>query len=72
MNDTLAGALRSKTMWANGLAIALTGVDFVLSNQGIITSLIPGAGPLIVVISALNMILRLFTSQSLASKTSTE
>lgn len=72
MNDTLAGALRSKTMRANGLAIAFVAIDFVLSHQGIITSLIPGAGPYIVAVSAVNMILRLFTTQSLASKTSTE
>ena len=72
MNDILAGALRSKTMWANGLAIALTGIDFLLAHQGVIASLIPGAGPFIVAVSAVNMILRLFTTQSLASKTSTE
>ena len=67
MNPTLSGALRSKTIWLN-VALAVFGGLELMSSQ-ITTLLGPKWAAGLVMFGALvNLGLRVYTNQSLASK----
>lgn len=63
MNPTVAGALKSKTVWANTIAAAVEAANFV-------TPFIPPQYHVygVVALGVLNIILRAVTTQSLAEK----
>lgn len=68
MKEILEGALRSKTMWANGLITVASVVDVIANNSGVITALWPAAGPILAAWGVVNMALRTVTTQRLADK----
>ncbi len=68
MNLTLAGALKSKTMWFNLAVTALGAVDWITGHQGLITMVLPVAAPYLAIVGPIGMLLRLVTTTSLPEK----
>lgn len=68
MNDAIKGALLSKTMWLNWAVTAAGALDWASSHSILIGTLIPGSGPLLVILGAIGTILRAITTSSLAEK----
>ena len=57
----LAGMVQSKTMWYNALITAMGVVTWVQGHSELVTALVPGAGPVLVVIGVIGGILRVLT-----------
>lgn len=68
MNDILAGALKSKTMWLNGLVTLGAVADVLANNSQVIATVLPGAGPTLALLGVANMVLRAVTNKPLAEK----
>lgn len=66
--DAVVGALKSKTMWFNGLLTILGVVDWISGHQGMITMVLPMAAPYLAIVGPIGIILRAITSQPLAEK----
>ena len=66
--DTIKGAFLSKTMWLNGFTAIIGALDWAQGHAGIISAVLPQAGPLLIVLGAVNLILRTVTNGSLADK----
>jgi hypothetical protein len=67
--NTLAGALRSKTIWFNVALLALGLADWIASSAPLISSIAPNSGPVLSVIAVVGGILRMVTTQGLGDKT---
>ena len=65
---SLAGALKSKTMWINGVLTAGAVADVLVNNSGVISTVFPAAGPAIALLGVANMVLRAVTTKPLADK----
>lgn len=68
MNEVITGALKSKTMWLNGLVTVGAVADVLVNNSGVIAAVLPGAGPTIALLGVANMLLRAVTTTPLAKK----
>ena len=64
----IKGAVKSKTMVANGVMVAASVTDMVLGNAGVITAMLPGVAPYMAVVGVANMVLRWMTEQPLEFK----
>ena len=67
MNETAAGALRSKTIWLNTILTVLGGLELMGSHLTILLGPKWAAG-LMMFGSLLNIGLRFYTTQALAAK----
>lgn len=67
-SDAIVGALKSKTMWLNGIVTIGAGLSWALDHWSILTVFAPALMPYAAVLGAVNMFLRSITTQSLAEK----
>ena len=68
MNDAVAGAVKSKTMWFNALLTVLGLVDWISGHTGLIAMVLPVAVPYLAIVGPIGMILRAITGTSLSEK----
>lgn len=61
MMEMLKGMLQSKTMWFNGAVTALGVIGWATDHSAIITALAPQVAPLLTVLGAVGMVLRVLT-----------
>ena len=64
--------LQSKTMWFSGGVTALGVVGWVSDHSGVILALAPQLGPLLTIIGAVGIVLRVLTEKSTAWKATVE
>lgn len=66
--DAIKGALLSRTMWFNWIVTALGVADWAGAHAPLLSALVPGIGPVLVVVGAVGTVLRALTSSSLSAK----
>lgn len=66
--EMLKGMLQSKTMWFNGAVTALGVIGWATDHSAIITALAPQLAPLLTVLGAVGMVLRVLTESTPAWK----
>lgn len=66
--DALRGALASKTVWTFGAVSTLGFIDWTQNNAGLIAAILPEAGPLLMILGGVGIILRALTKESLPEK----
>ena len=59
--NVLKGMLQSKTMWFNGAVTLLGVIGWATDHSAIITALAPQVAPLLTVLGAVGMVLRVLT-----------
>ena len=64
--------LQSKSIWFSGGVTALGVVGWVSDNTGVILALAPQLGPLLTIIGAVGIVLRVLTEKSTAWKAPVE
>lgn len=72
MLETIKGALQSKTMWFSGGVTALGLIGWVQDHSTVILALAPQLGPLLTVVGAVGMVLRVLTETTPAWKAPVE
>lgn len=72
MKELLMGMLQSKTMWFNGGLTVLGVIGWITGHAGVILAVAPQAAPLLTVIGAVGMILRVLTEATPAWKAPVE
>jgi hypothetical protein len=64
--------LQSKSMWFSGGITALGVVGWISDNSGVILAIAPQLGPLLTIIGAVGVVLRVLTEKSTAWKAPVE
>ena len=64
--------LQSKSMWFSGGITALGAIGWISDNSGIILAIAPQLGPLLTIIGAVGIVLRVLTEKSTAWKAPVE
>ena len=64
--------LQSKSMWFSGGVTALGVVGWISDHSGVILALAPQMGPLLTIIGAVGVVLRVLTEKSMAWKAPVE
>jgi hypothetical protein len=64
--------LQSKSMWFSGGVTALGVVGWISDNSGVILAIAPQLGPLLTIIGAVGVVLRVLTEKSAAWKAPVE
>jgi hypothetical protein len=64
--------LQSKSMWFSGGVTALGVVGWISDNSGVILAIAPQLGPLLTIIGAVGVVLRVLTEKSTAWKAPVE
>lgn len=70
--DVLKGMLQSKTMWFNGAVTLLGVIGWAQDHSVIITALAPQVAPLLTILGAVGMVLRVLTESTPAWKAPVE
>lgn len=68
MKELLLGMLQSKTMWFNGGLTVLGAIGWITAHSGVILAVAPQFAPLLTVIGAVGMVLRVLTESTPAWK----
>ena len=66
--ELIAGILKSKTMWFNGLLLLAGLTDWIAQATPLISSTFPGSGPLLAIVATVGVVLRFVTNTPLAEK----
>ena len=70
--DTIKGMLQSKTMWLNGAVTVLGIIGWAQDHSAVITMLAPQLGPVLAILGAVGMVLRVLTETTPAWKAPVE
>lgn len=72
MKELLLGMIQSKTMWFSGGITALGVIGWVQDHNAVILALAPQLGPLLTIVGAIGMVLRVLTEKTPAWKAPVE